>query len=426
MADINVLIDSFLTEAELANGKPAAWLEIQGAHVRGIIDRPATVVRMPAWTEEEEKFVRQNRGILSLTEIAARLGRSPNAIKVRGYRIQAASPRYADGFISGNQIAGILGMDSHTPPAWIDRGILEGELYPYEGRINRRVKWPVFLRWLIRPTSWVYFDVKKIKNVHLRRLVELAQEKWGDQWMTTREAADLRGCTVDDIDRGIKYGRLYGYHAGSLERLRTWMWAHWFVLRSEVERVEIPKGKGISHEINWSPRADAFIVRAWLEGVSVFGMSRMMKWSEKRITYRIHLLKKKGILPNQPKKIRTGIEAPRRKGEPIKHCDICGKRISLRAKVCSEECKTERSRRNGRASYKRKHPNMGKPRETGARTPRAIKAKVKRMCEICQARPCLPKANICNSPECRAERIRRYGKAAYQRRKEKLAIKQNG
>ena len=157
MADISSLIELFVVEAQIAEGIPAEWLEKQGRAVHGTIGQPVQKnKRMPDWTQEEDADILQTRSRLSLEEIGQTLGRSANSIKVRGYRIQAEAPRHAAGFISGNEMAAILGVDLHKPPAWMERGLLELEVIPYDQRrVWRRTTWPAFLRFLIRPASWV-------------------------------------------------------------------------------------------------------------------------------------------------------------------------------------------------------------------------------------------------------------------------------
>jgi hypothetical protein len=419
MADVEYLIDTFIIQAQIANGIPAAWLEKQGRGSCGVMGRRRLKrMRMPRWTPEEDAYVLENRGRLALAEIGARLGRSANAVKVHGYRIQAATPRRTPGYVSGNQIAQILGVDSHNPPAWIERGILEGEVIPYnQSRVWRRTTWPAFLRFLVRPTSWVYFKVEKIKNPRLRRLVELAQAKWGDRWMTTRQAADLRGCELEAIQTAILHGLLHGYHAGSTDRLRVWAWAQWFVLRSEVERLTLPWGCDKGHIIQWSPRADAFIVRACRERIAYEDMSRMMHWPVRRIQYRVLLLRQQGLIMEKKGHCQvTGRKSTRM-------CSICGvRRTTLRGQTCGyDECLKEFHRRLSKLQYQKTHPNY----KSGIRAPRAPSAKIKppkapkpvRLCELCQVLPANQKGKFCSSPDCRAERIRGYARAAYQRKK---------
>jgi hypothetical protein len=290
--DLSTLIDLVVSDAELVTGRKAGWMMAQGASVRPVLGKPSG--KPARWTTKEDDFLRENRPYMSVQEIAQALGRPDNAVKVRATRLGAKTPRHAPGYISGNQIAHLLGIDSHKPPTWIDLGVLQGELFPYPGRVNRRVKTCVFRRWLIKPTSWVYFDVKRIKNNSVRRLVELAQEKWGDEWLNTRQAADLLKCTSSDICRQIKLGRLYGYHAIGMDRRREFRWAYWFVRRSDVEKLNIPKGRGAPKKSRiWTDRADAFILHA-KDALNLrhIDIARMMKRTEKQIQYRYKVLRK--------------------------------------------------------------------------------------------------------------------------------------
>ena len=148
-----------------------------------------------------------------------------------------------------------------------------------------------FKRWLIRPTSWVYFDVKNIKNGAIRRLVELAQTRWDDEWITMRQAADLMKRNTEDIRRQIRLGKLYGYHAIGMDRKRVFGWVYWYVRRSDIENLVIPLGQG-NVKKNWSDRADAFLLRARDELHLEFTViAPMMKWHTKQVYYRYQRLK---------------------------------------------------------------------------------------------------------------------------------------
>ncbi|MDI6770119.1 MAG: hypothetical protein QMD04_10660 [Anaerolineales bacterium] len=291
------LLDLIISDVESqTEGRPAVWLSKNGAAMlRPTISRVKKRVR---WTPEEDRFLQENSAIMSLGDIAKKLGRSRYAVHIRRKKLDAVAPRHAPGYLSCNQIAKILGVDSHKPPTWVDLGILQGEAFPYEfGPIKRRVKINTFKRWLIRPESWVYFKTERIRVPHLRRLVELAQARWGDAWWSTNQAAAYHGVDNKDILRQVKLGKLTGLHAVGLDRVRNPGWAYWFVRRSEVKTLVLYFGKGSGRElIHWSPRADAFIIRARQEGRTYADIARMMKWPQKRVEYRWrHYLKKRGL-----------------------------------------------------------------------------------------------------------------------------------
>ena len=284
--NVSDVLDLIISDVEASEeGRPAAWIYKNG----GAMMRPtqSSTKKRVRWTPEEDRFLKENSPNMSLGEIAAALGRSRTGVHIRRKKIDAISPRHAPGYVSCNQIAKILGVDSHKPPTWVDLGILEGEPIPYDfGPLKRRVKVGVFKRWLIKPESWVYFKADRIRVAGIRRLVELAQARWGDEWWSTNQAAEYHGATNKDILQQIKMGRIGGVHAVGLDRVRNPGWAHWFVRRSEAERLTIPRGKGHTLLNLWSPASDEFIVRARKEGKTFKNIARMMKWPQKRVEYR--------------------------------------------------------------------------------------------------------------------------------------------
>ncbi len=293
--DVSALIDLVVSDAELITGRDAVWMAAQGADPIRPVQRSQNkkIPRKPRWSREEDEYIRSNRQYMSLAQIAKVLGRSEIAVKVRATRIGAPAPRHTPGYISGNKIAHLLGVDSHFPSCWIDLGIIEGELFPYEGRINRRVQEVTFKRWLVKPTSWVYFDVRNIKNIHVRQLVELAQANWGDEWLSTRQAGNILGCDPKDVYQQIKMGRIYGFRAIGKGRERVFRWAHWYVLRSQIEGLVIPRGKGMNRHPVVSARADAFIIHARDElGLTFVEIAKLMKWKNPNsVNYRYKKLK---------------------------------------------------------------------------------------------------------------------------------------
>ena len=245
------------------------------------------------------------------------------------------------------------------------------------------------------------FKVELIKSEHLRRLVELAQGRWGDEWLSTRQAADLRGCGLDDIQQAIMHGRLNGYHVGSLDRKRTWSWAQWFVRRSGREAataVGLRKGARLS---SGAPGRTRLIIRAYARGLAYEDLARMMRWPVKRIQYRVRLLKEQGLIEG-----RKPVGQVSHKPPSGRVCKVCGKPGKGHGQPCgSEECLKEMRRRNGRAQYAKAHPDF----RPGFRKPRVYVKKVKPekpprpvlLCEIC-GEPAEGRSTICSSPECRA------------------------
>lgn len=292
-ADMDLIIDLAVNDAEQRVGRPPEWMAAKGHVQQRPIVASTKRTHSPRWTPEEDDYLRAHFQYLPVEMIAAALGRTVIGVRMRVRRKAIPTPRHTPGYLSASQIAKILGVDNHAPPNWIDRGFLAGEPYPYSGvkaQFYQRVRIAVFMRWIIKPTSWVYFDIGKVRNGHIRRLICLAQQRWNDEWWTTRQVADYHHVTVNAIVVSIKNGHLPGYRADGMERRRTQRWAYWFVKRSDVEKWIAPRYGDPKYP--WTPRADAFILRARAEGKYYRDIARMMHWPEKRVMYRFKQLTK--------------------------------------------------------------------------------------------------------------------------------------
>ena len=293
MSDLDALIDSLVSDSMIETGAKPEWLEARGMIARPRIRQKADQPRgpkPPRWTDEEERFYSDHLSDMTLAEIARALGRSEAAVKCHRFRAGLGSHRRAPGYLTTYQVAVLLGIDGHIPPVWVDHGIMPGELVPYENKRMRRVRLEDFKRWLVRPETWVYIRVERIRNPSLRRLVQIAQQRWGDEWWSTRQAADYHGLTSSDICRQIKLGRIEGiqaYMRGGRDTNPSW--ALWFVRKSEVMRLHID---ACAERGGWTPRSDAYILRAMTEGMIYADIAARMKWSPKRVSYRASRLKK--------------------------------------------------------------------------------------------------------------------------------------
>lgn len=261
MTDIDQLIDLVASDVD---ERPVSWLSANRmAPLRPVIGDRKTRVRN-RFTQEENKFLAENLQYLGDAECARILGRTLASIHVHAVRGGFTHPRHAEGYYSGNVIARILGVDSHAVPCWFDLGFMESEPFPYapNSQWKRRVKISVFKRWLIRPESWIYFNVNKMTDPHLQRLVRLAQEKWGDEWWDMRKAADYVGSNTGSFQGYLISHHLPAVRAVGKERRRTQRWAYWYVQRSVVMQIEYPHGCGLGTTKVISERAMKFIVMA--------------------------------------------------------------------------------------------------------------------------------------------------------------------
>jgi hypothetical protein len=115
-------------------------------------------------------------------------------------------------------------------------------------------------RWVVSPISWVYFDPSRIVDKGLARLVELAQARWGDEWLSTRQVADMKGTDTKVVLMAIKRGQLPGVHIQEKDgRHEGAAWAFWAVRRSDAER--------------WQNNAPAFDLHAFMLLARAIGLS---------------------------------------------------------------------------------------------------------------------------------------------------------
>jgi hypothetical protein len=236
------------------------------------------------WTREEESFLRRNLGRMTFRQIGVRLGRSENAVKIKQVRRQIPVPSKRPGFYTGNQVARILCVDIHCIILLHKRGLLKFAVLAGERRILQISQVSLWV-WAINPMNWIYFKPHRVRDQRLRRLIELRQAMWDDEWWTPGQVARFYGLvTSNTVNQAIRRGQLPATR-----------WGNWWIKRSDALNRPFYPGKGRSTgKDHWPPRADAFILRARDElrlPYAVIG--RMMKWPEKRVMYRYYTLKGK-------------------------------------------------------------------------------------------------------------------------------------
>lgn len=279
----------------------------------------------PPWTDTETAYLRTHAGLLPEAEIAARLGRSINAIKVRRVRLMLPSRHSHPAFISATQAARLLGLDEHKIVAWIDSGLLPGETYRKQnttgncasGVYMRRVRHVTLKRWLTRPNNWIYLinptsktfleNFTRIPDPALRSLLLRAISRWGDEWWTTRQVADHHSVDPRWINTKIHRGELPARQAHNLGgRHPDGAWAFNFVRKTDALAATFLSGKGgaMAHHAEkyiWTPRADAWIIHAhaagmpWTEIAARMASKRGYKWTATKVAYRARMLMEQRI-----------------------------------------------------------------------------------------------------------------------------------
>lgn len=291
--DLDRLIDQAVTDAQ------TIFCENRGLpdSARSLPARITKPPRPKPWTSEEDEFYRKNAGMMSYEEMAEALGRSRNAIKVRFTRKGMPPASKAPGWMTAQKVANLLSIDPHTTVGWIRKGVLPGEVMFFTRRPIYRIAIITLKRWLVHPEHWIYFDANKIKNPAWRSLVLRAQDRWGDEWWSSRQAADYLGVDVKDITRQISIGKIRGIQAKNRGGRDRATWSLWYVRKSDAVNLVIPRGKG-GDKLNypWPAGADRFLVHA-RDGLKLEweAIGRMMKWSQKRCAYRYKLIKQEKV-----------------------------------------------------------------------------------------------------------------------------------
>ena len=189
------------------------------------------------WTDEEDEYLEEMAGIISDAEIAENLGRTECAVHVRrererGLPSQSKHPAY----ITANRAASLLGLDAHKVCGWIDCGIMPGERIDTVFQATRRVLLSVFYRWMQQPLTWLYVDVEKIVNPHVRAMVARCQAEWGDEWWDTNQVADYHGVDKRVVNRHANLGRVPGVRVTNLggRASKDQRWGYWYFRKSDA------------------------------------------------------------------------------------------------------------------------------------------------------------------------------------------------
>lgn len=240
------------------------------------------------WSAEEEKFLKNNLGKMTLAEIGEALGRSEHAVKIRFTKNGYPAPSKHPDELTNLQMARIIGKCGKSTAMMLERGLIPYRELPTDSdRLIRIVKERDFVRWLINPESWIYFKIERMQPGHYRRLVELAQERWPDEWVTTGQAAEIwgtkgRNCQV--INRRIR--------EGFFESARRW--GNWWLLRSEVEAKKDDFWPGMGspgfERGDWTLAGDAFLLLAHGVGITPEIIARMMETYANRPECRLKYL----------------------------------------------------------------------------------------------------------------------------------------
>ena len=200
--------------------------------------RQAPQAKAPRWSEDELGKVERLLPFHSADKVGEMLGRSGNAIKIIRQRKGLKAGSKSEGWVTANQARILLGMADGRPViGWIKKGLVLG--HQIHGDRTWMVHEVSLRRWVTSPLSWAYFDPSSITDEKLARLVALAQKRWNDIWLSTRQVADMKGTDTKTVLMAIKRGQLPGIHIQEKDgRHAGATWAFWAVKKSDALKWE--------------------------------------------------------------------------------------------------------------------------------------------------------------------------------------------
>jgi hypothetical protein len=274
MDKVDSLIEFAVVNSYAESGVPAEWLIMNGAIQPSCKSKKNRAAR---WTPEEDRYLDEKLGYLTIEQVGSILGRTSVAINIRRIRREIHSPSKRPGWLTGTKTAKDLGVDIDNVMKMKKYGIMPMDVLPGVKGILQIKRVSLYV-WAIKPDHWVCFKVGRMGDVHLQRLVMLAQSRWDDEWWNAGRVAFYHGVNVRQVNFHILTNRLPAIR-----------WGNWYIKRSDAIRYHFNHRPGGPVKI-WSPGADAFLLRAKAMGLGWETIERMMKWPAKRAAYRYSCL----------------------------------------------------------------------------------------------------------------------------------------
>src|SRR3989304_5556801 len=306
---IDALIESVVEQEGLEAGIVPSCLDGSGVGVMpGMVEEDRRSGWANRWTPEEEQFLREQIGLMNDEEIGAALGRSAFATYMQRQPKGIPAHSKRPGWLTGNGAAKLMGVDVHNVMRLCRRGILPHQVMPGERGILM-VREAVLYRWAVNPLNWVYFRLEKVRDARLRRMLELKQARWDDEWWTIGQAAAWHGADDAVLNNAFHDGRLRGKK-----------WGNWWVLRSEATKLGVHfwRGKGSNVTVGWSEAMDAFLVLGRGGGGSWNRLDRVTRnknsVKSSNSDYRLRILRREGLIPGIIEKYGLEVEYDSERG----------------------------------------------------------------------------------------------------------------
>jgi len=233
------------------------------------------------WNKCDLDRVKQLLPFHSPSVIGNMLNRSADAIKIIRKRHNISASSKSAGWLTANRVRLFLGMPDARPVIGsVKKGFVLGH------QITGETTWMIheisLRRWIISPISWAYFNPARIADMHLARLVRLAQARWGDEWLSTHQVADMKGTNSKAVLQAIVRGSLPAIHLQQKDGRHGRAWAFWAVKRSDAAKW-IYKARAY----DLMDETHAFILLAIAIGLSAERIGKLCGMSTETLAQRI-------------------------------------------------------------------------------------------------------------------------------------------
>jgi len=161
----------------------------------------------PRWTEQEEAFLITKRHLFSPKQMAEKLGRSENAVKLKLKRLGYKWIQGINGFLTMRAVSRLFGVDAKTVAWWIDSGWLKGSRFPVGmgPYCARKITHEAICDFIEDERYWHLWEPARMKPGSLKEYGEEVRDGTG-RFLTTAQLGRLSYYTQEWISTLIRRG----------------------------------------------------------------------------------------------------------------------------------------------------------------------------------------------------------------------------
>ena len=190
--------------------------------------------RGPDWTAEEVELMEELWGTYTIPQIAKRLDRSPNAVKVKSTRLGLGRYVNSSQYVTANQVAVLMKVDIHTvTDVWIPAGLRFTWKAPLGRRKFRHIQMDHLVDWLKKNQD--RWDSRRVEPFALgvepdwlkekRKKDMLRPARWAVKWTAEEDArlvSMFRQGSRTYAEIGLELGRSCEAVERRVSRLDVW------------------------------------------------------------------------------------------------------------------------------------------------------------------------------------------------------------